>query len=74
MDYLCAVGTFHQREGGVAGLLLIGLLADLAHCRERKARLEGTQGVTKQTRLQYRMKRDTRVCLQRDTAGAHRSA
>lgn len=65
MDNLCAVGTFHQSEGGVAGLLLIRLLADLTHCRERKARLEGTQGVTKQTRLQCGMKRDASLLTER---------
>lgn len=41
MDYLCTVGTLHQSEGRVSSFLLIWLLADLAHCREGKARLGG---------------------------------
>lgn len=40
VDNLCTVGTFHQSEGGVSSFLLVGLLADLAHCRQRKTRLE----------------------------------
>lgn len=74
MDYLCTVGTLHQSEGGVASFLLIGLLADLTYCRQRKARLKGTQRVTKQTHLKYEKKeiyeslterhcRSTQVCL-----------
>lgn len=43
MDYLRTVGTFHQSEGGVSGFLLIGLLADLTYCRQRKAWLEETE-------------------------------
>jgi len=43
MDYLRTIGTFHQSEGGVSAFLLIGLLADLTNCRQRKARLEETE-------------------------------
>lgn len=44
MDYLCTVGTFHQNEGRVSSFLLIGLLADLTYCRQRKPWLEGPEG------------------------------
>lgn len=42
VDDLGTVGAFHQSEGGVSGLLLIGLFADLTHRRQRQARLEET--------------------------------
>lgn len=44
MDDLGTVGTLHQGERCVSGLLLIGLFADFAHCGQRKSRLEGTDG------------------------------
>lgn len=64
MDYLCTVGTFHQNEGGVSSFLLIGLLADLTYCRQRKPWLQGTegQGHKKKTRPQC-MKEDTKETL-----------
>lgn len=56
MDDLRTVGALHQNEGGVSGFLLIGLFADLTHCGQREARLEGTdrQRVENQTRPQSR--------------------
>lgn len=52
MDYLCTVGALHQGEGWISTFLLIGLLADLTHCRQGKARLEGTEDeLLKQTHL-----------------------
>lgn len=53
MDYLRTVGTLHQSEGGISSFLLIGLLADLTHCRQRKSRLQGTGGEL-QNRIQHK--------------------
>lgn len=73
MDYLCTVGTFHQNEGGVAGFLLIGLLADLTYCRQRKARLEGTEGESPNRHVYGLYKETNKRHLQRDTVVARRS-
>lgn len=76
MDYLCTVGTLHQSEGRVSSFLLIGLLADLTHCRERKARLEWTEKKLQKWQVQHLCtdKGRKHSFLQRDTVGAHRSA
>lgn len=51
VDDLGTVGAFHQSEGRVSGLLLIGLFADLTHRRQRQARLEETGRQVSHTRI-----------------------
>ena len=52
VDDLCAVGAFHQEEAGVARVILVGLLAHLAHRRQGKAGLHGAREDTVTTPLQ----------------------
>jgi hypothetical protein len=39
VDDLCAVGAFHQEEAGIARVVLVWLLAHLAHRRQGEAGL-----------------------------------